>query len=188
VRSLLPSLTALLLLACGSGSRDSAFSVSPAQAVVRVGEKLTLVAVPNVDVAEEPSWEVQELLGGAFLNSRGMRVTYLAPQTAGTYHLLLRGRRADGAPVQEAFEIAVTPLVQLEPSRIQLRPGETLQFAARVRGHARRDLLWSVEEDGGGQVGPEGLYQAPNHPGLFHLNVRMEGFPGVLGSAEIKIE
>lgn len=177
-----------LFVGCGSGSRDQPFLISPQTPSVVVGEKLPLLAQSTVDMLGEPQWEMQELVGGAFLQSTGFRVTFIAPQTAGTYHVVLHYRRPDGAARKFTQEIQVLPQVHLEPAQARVSPGSTVQFSARVKGLPKANLNWYVEEEGGGSISPEGLYTAPRSPGSYRIVASVEGFQGALAYTTVRVE
>lgn len=176
------------LLACGSGSRDQAFLISPQTASVVVGEKLPLLAQPNVELQGEPQWEMQELMGGSFMNSRGFKVTFIAPQTAGTYHAVLQYHRPDGGLRRFVHEIQVLPQVVLEPAQARVGPGGTLPFQARVKGLTKANLNWYVEEENGGTITSDGVYTAPRTPGNYRILASVEGYPGALGYTTVHVE
>lgn len=165
---LLPCLTALSL-GCVSGASDQGIAVSPASPSVHVGEQVTLTAEPFEDIAQEPEWELEETHGGGFLQSRGFHVTYVAPVSAGRYHLVLRATRPDGSRIKAVEEIQVLPSPQIEPAQTRLAPGGEVLFSVRMKGLPRNTVTWSVEESNGGAVNEEGLYQAPMNTGTYHV-------------------
>lgn len=183
-------LSALLLaiLACGSGSRDQAFLISPQTPSVAVGEKLQLLAQPNIDIQDEPQWEMVELNGGAFLNPKGLRVTYVAPQAAGTYRAALRFHKADGSLAKFIQEIQVLPSIQVEPSHPVVRTGQSVQLSAKVRGVPKTAVNWYLEDETGGQIQADGLYTAPQRPGTYRVVASVEGYAGALGYGTIRVE
>jgi hypothetical protein len=166
----IPVVMALLVLGgCLSGSGDQGMAVTPAAPAVRVGDQLTLTAEPLEDIAQEPEWEVQETYGGGFLNSRGFHVTYVAPVSAGRYHLILRASRADGSRLKVVEEVTVLPAPQIEPAQARVAPGGTLVFSVRMKGLPRNSATWRVEEPNGGSVSEEGVYKAPAGAGTYHV-------------------
>ena len=169
---LLPTLAAAALLAsagCLSGSGDQGFAVTTSAQAIHVGEQVPLRAEAQEDIAQEPAWELEELHGGGFLNSRGFQVTYVAPQSAGRYHLVVRAVRPDGTPIKQVTELVVLPSPQVEPAQARTAPGGTVAFTARMKGLPRNTVTWSVDEAGGGTIGEDGLYQAPAGQGTFHV-------------------
>jgi len=188
---MLPFLAAclgILTLGCLSGSSDQGMVVNPSAPAVRVGEQLALTAEPLEDLAQEPEWEVQETYGGGFLQSRGFHVTYVAPVSAGTYHLVLRASRADGSRLKVVQELLVLPFPQMEPAQARVAPGGTLAFTVRMKGLPRNTALWSVEEPNGGSVSEDGLYQAPPVSGTYHVRATSTLDPEAFAVGTVLVE
>jgi len=178
----------LALVGCLPGSGDQGLAVDPPSPAVGVGEQLVLTAEPLEDLSQEPEWEVEEVYGGGFLNSKGFRVTYVAPLGAGLYHLVLRAGRADGSPLKVVQEIRVMPIPQMEPSEGKVAPGGTRTFTVRMKGLAKDDATWSVEEPDGGSVSGGGVYRAPAKPGTYHVRATSVLDPGAAAVAVVKVE
>lgn len=165
-----PAILALLFtVGCLSGSGDQGMVVNSSAPAVRVGEQMVLTAEPLEEISQEPEWELEEAHGGGFLNSRGFQVTYIAPVSAGRYHLVLRASRPDGSRIKVVEEVLVVPSPQIEPSQARVAPGGTLTFSARMKGLPRNTVTWSIEESGGGSVSEEGVYRAPLGGGTYHV-------------------
>jgi hypothetical protein len=189
VQKTIPVFTALLvMMGCLSGTNDQGMAVSPSSPVVRVGEQLALTAEPLEDIAQEPEWEIQETYGGGFLNSRGLHVTYVAPVSAGRYHMVLRANRADGSHLKVVEEILVLPSPQIEPSQAKVAPGGTLGFSARMKGLPRNSVTWSVEEASGGSVGEDGVYKAPLVSGTYHVKATSTLDSEAVATATVQVE
>jgi hypothetical protein len=170
MQKFLPVLAALLpMLGCLSGSSEQGLAVNPPAPAVRVGEQLALTAEPLEDISQEPEWEIEETYGGGFLKSQGFQVTYVAPVSAGRYHLILRASRADGSRLKVVEEITVLPSPQIEPSQGRVATGGTLAFSVHMKGLPRNTVVWSVEEANGGSVSEEGIYKAPTTAGTYHV-------------------
>ena len=159
----------LLALACGGGRDGRTVTVEPEAPAVLVGETLTLAAHPQAELGGDVEWEVKEAYGGGLLQSQGLRVTYVPPEAAGTYHLVLRGTGRDGRPFKQDVEIRVLPSVQLEPMAPRLQPGQIILFKVRMKGLPRDAAVWAVEEAEGGEISAEGRYVAPRKPGVYHV-------------------
>lgn len=185
-RSLFPVLVLGFLLGCGSGGSEG-LRVNPQPAVVRVDEKLNLRVDVLEDLASEPFWEIQEVHGGGLLRSQGLDTTYLAPASAGTYHLILRTQRADGRRLKQVVEVTVLPNLTLEPAQITLSPGASHAFELRAKGLPKGACTWTVEEAEGGTVSPEGVYTAPSTPGTYHLSASPAADPGSGTTATITV-
>jgi hypothetical protein len=189
VHNTIPALMALLAMTgCLSGTNDQGMAVSPAAPAVRVGEQLALAAEPLEDLAQEPEWEVQETYGGGFLNPRGFHVTYVAPVSAGRYHLVLRAGRADGSQLKVVAEILVLPVPQIEPSQAKVAPGGAQAFSAHMKGLPRNSATWSVEEANGGSVGEDGVYRAPLTSGTYHVKATSTLDAEAVAVATVQVE
>lgn len=184
----LVSCLAALTLGCLSGSSDQGMVVTPSAAAVRVGEQLALVAEPLEDLSQEPEWEVEEAYGGGFLQSHGFQVTYVAPVSAGTYHLVLRANRADGSRLKVVQEIVVLPFPQVEPAQARVVPGGTQAFTARMKGLPRNTVHWSVEESQGGTVSEDGVYHAPAASGTYHVRATSTLDSDIFAVATVQVE
>lgn len=158
----------VLFLACGGG-REPVLAIEPETPAVLVGETLPLTASPLADLSGEVDWEVDEAYGGGLLQSQGQRVTYVPPEVAGTYHLVLRAQGSNGDHYKQVLAVRVLPNPSLEPASPRLQPGASLQFRVRMKGLSRDTSTWSVEEAEGGEIGPEGRYTAPHRPGQYHV-------------------
>jgi len=185
--TLLVVLGSLLGLSCSSGYPDS-LAVNPPTPAVRVGESLVLTSQPMEDLATEPAWEIQELHGGGFTQSRGFAITYVAPPAAGTYHLVAQALRPDGTRMQQIVAVRVLADPQIDPPSAILPPGGTRTFVPRMRGLARNTVVWSIDEPEGGTISPEGQYLAPARPGTYHLTATSTLDPTVSATASVRVE
>ena len=177
----------LSILACGGGSSGSNFVVEPSTPVVGVGEQLRLAARPSVDLAGDIQWEVQEMYGGGLLQSEGPLVTYVAPDSAGTYHLILRATRADGRTLKQTLAVQVAASGTIEPGNPRVTPGASLAFTAHLRGLDSGAVRWSVQEADGGSIAEDGRYTAPARPGSYHVLATSAADPGVTAAATVTV-
>jgi len=185
--ALLLSSALLLALACGGGRDGRTVAIEPEAPAVLVGETLALSAHPQADLGGDVEWEVKEAYGGGLLQSQGLRVTYVPPEAAGTYHLVLRGTGRDGRPFKQDVEVRVLPSAQLEPMSPRLQPGQSLQFRVRMKGLPRDAAVWAVEEAAGGDIGPEGRYTAPRKPGVYHVTAASASDPSAYARATVTV-
>lgn len=176
----------LLLPGCGSGV-SAGLGTDPAQPSVPVGEKLEISLLSEDPLQGDVAWEVQDLHGGGLLSSRGRTVTYVAPASAGTYRLMVRGTRFDGSPARLVQAVQVTPVARLEPPSATVRPGGTATFAARIKGLPRGTVAWKVEDPEGGTITAEGLYTAPVLPGTYRLTATSTEDPSVVLVATVTV-
>lgn len=176
---------ALLALACGGGQDPHQLAVEPEAPAVAVGETLVLQARPQGDQGQEADWEVQEQYGGGLLQSQGLRVTYVPPEAAGTYHLILRSPGRDGRMRKQVVEVRVVPSPTIEPASARLQPGSAVTFRVRMRGLARDAATWAVE--GEGEIGPDGRYVAPRRPGIYHVTATSVVDPSAVARATVTV-
>ena len=178
----------ILALGCGGGTEVPTFTVEPETPVVMVGDQMQIVARPNVETSGDLEWEVQELYGGGLLRSQGEVVTYLAPEAAGTYHLILRAPRRNGRALKQTVEVRVLALTSVEPGNARLAPGAALVFRARMKGLPGNQVRWSVEEANGGDIGEDGRYVAPSRPGTYHVLAVSTVDPAASARATVVVE
>lgn len=176
-----------LLLACGGGERNGSFTLEPAAPVVGSGEQLVIAAQPMQDLGGDLEWEVQEPYGGGLLQSQGSTVTYVAPETAGTYHLILRAPRRDGRLLKQTVAVQVVGTSTLDPGACRLSPGGQTRFTAHMKG-LPRTVRWSVQEPGGGEITEGGEYTAPARPGTYHVSAASTVDPSVTAQATVVVE
>lgn len=184
---LLPILPcAVLLLACGSGGGEAVLLLDPPTPVVQPGERAQLSLTSTETLQGEPEWEIQEYHGGALLRSTGWTTTYLAPQAAGAFHLILTARRADGTRIRqtETLKVAATPLI--EPPAIRLAPGAVFTFTGRIKGMPKGSLLWASEPEGA--ISPAGVYTAPERPGTYRITATCAQDPDLSATATVTVE
>lgn len=185
--ALLPLVPLLGLMACSSGVKEAPFVIEPAPVILRVGERAILSARPQDPVLEEPQWDIQDMDGGTLVKSKGTTVTYAAPAQAGKYRIVVSAPKADGQRARQVVDIEVIPAVQVEPGAPTLAQGATLTFQAKVKGVPQSKITWSLEEEEGGRITPEGLYTAPSRPGTYHVVASLEGYPGIVGTGTIRV-
>jgi hypothetical protein len=181
-------LALLALLACGGGADHATFAVEPETPVVAAGEQVQLTARTTVDLGGELEWEVQERYGGGLLHSQGPAVTYVAPDVAGLYHLILRAPRRDGRPLKQVLAIQVVGAFTLEPGHPRVAPGGVVAFTARLKGLPRGAVRWGIQEPGGGEISEEGRYTAPARPGIYHVTALYAADPSVYSQATVTVE
>jgi hypothetical protein len=113
------------------------------------------------------NWRVIEPNGGVFMGDG----IYTAPGTPGTYHVMAS---SDADPTKE-IEIPVTVnlvpqiTVTVTPGTQSLGVGEDQTFYATVTGATNTNVIWKVEEAGGGTIAQDGTYIAPPQAGTYHV-------------------
>lgn len=154
---------------CGPTRSGTPFEVTPEAPTVQVGERIALEALASEDQTGETEWEVVETYGGGLLQTKGTHVTYVAPPSAGTFHLRLRATAAGNGILKQEIPIRVLPHLKLEPHNPSVPPGGVVVFSVRQKGLPRGTFAWSVEDVDGGSIGPDGTYQAPAAPGTYRI-------------------
>ncbi|MBL0211683.1 MAG: hypothetical protein IPQ13_12360 [Holophagaceae bacterium] len=177
----LPFVLAALLVGCGS-SAPEAVSLDPDPPTVQVGERLQLRATPNENLATEPEWELMDYNGGGLLSTKGLATTYLAPNHAGTFRLMIHAKRPDGSTAKVQREIRVLPIFKPEPATAMLQAGQVQTFTVKVRGLARNDVIWKAEA---GTFSEGGTYIAPTEPGTYHLTATSASDPSVSATVTV---
>jgi len=185
---LLPSLALPFLLACGGGAETSAFLVDPPNPIVSAGEQVVIVAQPATDLGGDLDWEVEEPYGGGLLRSHGPRVTYVAPEAAGTYHLVLRAVRPGGQALKQTVAVQVVGASSIDPPHARLAPGAGTDFTSRLRGLGSGAVRWTVVEGGGGSITEDGHYTAPSRPGTYHVKAIAVADATVTAQATVTVE
>jgi hypothetical protein len=183
----LTGLALLTVLDCGGGADHATFAVEPESPVVAAGEQVQLTARPIVDLGGDLEWEVQERYGGGLLHSQGPAVTYVAPDVAGTYHLILRAPRKDGRPLKQILAVQVVGSFTLEPGSARVAPGGGVTFTARLKGLPKGAVRWGVQEPGGGEITEEGRYTAPSRHGTYHVTAVFAADPSVYSQATVTV-
>ncbi len=158
--------------------------MEPDPPVAQVGERLALRVVPQEDLAGEPEWLLPDYNGGGLISTKGFSTTYLAPNHAGTYQLVIRAQRADGSSIKVQRELRVLPLFKPEPASANLRPGQAQAFTVRIKGLARTEVLWKAEA---GTFADGGAYTAPLEPGTYKLTATSAADPTVTATVTVVV-
>lgn len=168
-------------MGCGS-SAPEAVSLDPDAPSVQVGERLQLRATPNENLASEPEWELLDYNGGGLLSTKGLGTTYLAPNHAGTFCLMIRAKRSDGSIAKVLHEIRVLPIFKPEPATALLQAGQAQAFTVKVKGLVRSEVIWKAEA---GRFSEGGNYIAPMEPGTYHLTATSAADPNVSATVTV---
>lgn len=152
----------IALAACGP--EKEAISILPAEATVLQGGTYQFTLTENV---ENVVWSVAEGPSGG--NCEGS--VYTAPRLAGTFHVVAS---VGGRTVATAL-VHVPPLqvsaTALPPTVL---PGAASRIQAKVNavGHA---VSWNIPNGSSGTVDQSGLYIAPSIPGIYAVDVAVQG-------------
>jgi len=162
------SLWVVVFLSC-SGSKGpfaSGVSVSPSALTLEAGAQATFAASVGGS-PQKVTWSVQEGASGGSISAAGL---YLAPEAAGTFHVVATAS-GTGATGEATVEVVLPTLsVSLTPSAIYLAPNASYTFAAVVSGSSGNSVSWSVREGTqGGSITSAGVYTAPSTAGTYHV-------------------
>lgn len=78
-------------------------------------------------------------------------------------------------------------IVVISPPQATLEVGRSQQFQASVTGANSNTVRWSVAEVGGGRIGGDGTYFAPDAPGTFHVIAASTDDPSQAARAEVVV-
>lgn len=184
-RSLLLSTSVALALAGCTGSPSDLAATGPGEppagttvvvgltplvAQVSPGGSISFVASVTGTADAGVVWSVQEGAAGGSVTTGGV---YVAPASAGTYHVVAAAH-ADPAK----FQVATVSVVAAGPVGVSVSPVSSaadacgsISFSATVTGTNDPTVVWSVKEGpAGGSVTPGGVYTAPGGAaGTFHV-------------------
>ncbi|NKE70067.1 TolB family protein [Candidatus Manganitrophus noduliformans] len=77
--------------------------------------------------------------------------------------------------------------IQISPNAPTIQTQETLQFTATVTGSNNAAVTWSLSETEGGSISAEGLYTAPEIPGVFHVVATSQADPSRQETATVTV-
>jgi hypothetical protein len=89
------------------------------------------------------------------------------------------------------IEITASPekgSINIAPAKLTLNPGGSQMIEAKVTGMADNGVLWSVVEDRGGTVTPEGRYTAPDTPGVYTILAASKAAAGLRAQATVTVQ
>jgi hypothetical protein len=158
----------------------SALIVRPARAQLSPGaaQQFSVTGIAPDDAA----WSVEEGGAGGVVRPDG---AYEAPAPPGVYHLAVASRTDPSRRGRATVVVsAAAGALVLSPASVVLRPGARWAFAAR--GAAASALIWSVNEEGGGEVDADGGYTAPAAEGVYHV-VAMSADGTSKEAAEVRV-
>ncbi|MDR0936799.1 MAG: hypothetical protein LBM98_08975 [Oscillospiraceae bacterium] len=73
--------------------------------------------------------------------------------------------------------------IEISPEVLRLKPGEQRQLHALIKGAADKAVIWSVQEDNGGEIDAEGNYKAPEARGTYEVIAKAAADVSVHASA-----
>jgi hypothetical protein len=175
------------LTACGSG-RDDVLFIETHTSIIKVGERIPLRVQATEVLTGTPEWEVVELDGGSLIRSAGSQVTYIAPLTAGRYHVAVKATLSNGQTARVVQRIIVQPQLEIVPASVKVPTGETFAFKLNLRGVDLQKIRWSIDEPDGGSITSAGLYTAPTRPGFYTVvaTAMTEGQPSAFATVQVE--
>ncbi len=75
----------------------------------------------------------------------------------------------------------------IRPDMVYLSLREDYSFEAQFTGVKDRRILWSVREPGGGTIDENGLYSAPDAPGIYEITARSAVWQDITASAFVVV-
>lgn len=76
----------------------------------------------------------------------------------------------------------------VKPDMVYLKLRETYYFGTIFTGAADKRVSWSVKETEGGTIDGNGMYTAPNVPGIFEVVAESVAYPGITASAFVVVK
>lgn len=70
---------------------------------------------------------------------------------------------------REQFQEQKEAIMQIKPDMLNLNVRENYYFEALIDGRAESRIKWSVREPDGGTIDENGMYTAPNKPGVYEI-------------------
>jgi len=155
---------------CGGGGPQSAVvvvMVNPPAVMVPLGASQTFMAAVTVTgtASTAVSWTIQEGAAGGSIDNQG---NYIAPQVAGTYHVIAT---CVADPTKSATATITVPVaVTVSPNPATVFLGAMQNFTAAVAGSTNMAVTWAVQEGAvGGSIDNQGNYTAPQVAGTYHV-------------------
>ncbi len=94
-----------------------------------------------------------------------------------------------GEELKEASLLELSKVkVVVSPDTVNLAPREKTHFTAHVEGTNYKECRWYVKDEKGGQVDHNGVYEAPNHEGVFEIVAESVKYPEKKGSAFVVVK
>jgi len=154
-----------LVNGCGVSRPPVGVSVQPPSATVLLSTSQPFMAVVTGTSNVAVTWSVKEGATGGLIDNQG---NYVAPQVAGTYHVIATSiadpSKSGGATITVPVAVNVSP----NPATVFL--GGTQAFTATVAGTNNVAVTWSVQEGtAGGSIDNQGNYTAPQVTGTYHV-------------------
>jgi hypothetical protein len=168
----------------GGGGGPVSVAVNPNSLLLNPGSSYAFSANVTGGSSSAVNWSVQEGTSGGSITPGGL---YVAPTTAGTFHVVATSQ-ADASKSATAT-VTVSVEVSVKPTSATITIGDTLLLTANVLGSANPAVTWSVQEGAaGGTITSAGLYTPPNAAGTFHVVATSQADPTKSASAAVTVE
>jgi hypothetical protein len=166
--------TILGIAGCGSPSSTvvstgppplTTVTVTPASATLLRGEKQQFAAQVTGPRDKTVTWSVDAASGS--VDSNGL---YTAPANIdGTTAVVTATSKA--TPTVSATAAVTLPRVTLTiaPDTIAVTPGASHTFNSTVTGLPSTQVVWTIQETGGGAITSTGVYTAPSTTAIYHV-------------------
>lgn len=94
--------------------------------------------------------------------------------------------------VSASASASFIPSISVQPATASVTTGASVSFTATINypegmRYLRQPVAWSVLEQNGGTIGQNGLYTAPQVPGVYHVKAQREDFPASSAVIEVKV-
>jgi hypothetical protein len=172
------SLTGMAVVYVQSSGAISA--VTPATATVPLQGSQQFSATP----ANNITWSVMEGSSGGSVTASG---DYLAPATAGIYHVVAISKTN---ATQTSVAVVTVPVqITINQPSLTLIIGAVSTFTATVTGSTKDTIIWSVQEgSAGGSITSGGVYTAPTVPGTYHIIAASTLFSGTSAIVPVTVQ
>ncbi len=166
--------------------RTVAITLRPANPQVEVGQTLPFFAEVTGTDDTAVTWSVVEGDEGGIITEDGR---YTAPGAPGSYHVRAVSRADPSKSAVAVVSVHLPTSVQLtiHPGAVTLERGGTQRFTATVTQTVNTDVLWSVQQNGGGTITANGLYTAPSEPGTYQVIARSAAYPDRQATATVTV-
>jgi hypothetical protein len=174
----------------GSGAAQGiVVDVQPRTATLAPGAPRLFAATVTGTADTGVTWSIREGAPGGSVSTSG---SYVAPATAGTFHVVATSVADPARSASSVIDVQALP--PPPPVTVTLTPGsasafgcQTATFSATVTGATNTAVTWSVQEAGGGTVSAAGVYTAPAVAGTYHVVATSAAAPTSSATAPIAV-
>lgn len=93
--------------------------------------------------------------------------------------LTVRWTAVSGASREELAEAAAEGRLFIKPGQLQMKVRESFYLEAETVNLASQGVVWTVKSKDGGTITEDGMYTAPNQPGIYEIGAISEENPGI---------